>query len=61
MAESVAKRIAAAKLDQMSERELRILVAALVDGLQAIMAKLDGDSGVTSTDYAAVFATYVTD
>lgn len=59
--ESVTQRMAAAKLDQLSERELRALLAALVDGIQAICAKLDADSGVADTNYAATFANYVRD
>ena len=34
---------------------------AQANGLQAIMAKLDADGGVTDTDYAATFATYIVD
>ena len=61
MAESVTTRFAKAQLDQLSERELRALVVALVNGIQALAAKLDSDATVTDVDYAAVFATYVTD
>lgn len=59
--ESVAQRLNASSLDKLSETQLRILLAALVDGLQAVCAKLDADAGVTDTNYAAVFATYITD
>lgn len=59
-AESVKQRIAHIP-DGLTEQELRILLAALVDGLQAIMAKLDADSGVGDTDYAATLAQYITD
>ena len=38
----------------------RVLVA-IVNALQAITAKLDADSGVGDTDYAATLATYVKD
>lgn len=47
--------------DGLTKKELQILVAALVDGLQVIMAKLDADSGVGDTNYAATFATYIVD
>ena len=60
-AESLAKRLSATKLDQLSERELRAVLAALVNGVQAIAAKLDADGTVTDTDYAATFATHITD
>ena len=64
MPESVKQRIGSTGLDQMSERELRILIAALVDGVQALAAKLDADAANTAlndTNYAATFATFVTD
>jgi|DEB0MinimDraft_10_1074344.scaffolds.fasta_scaffold544036_2 methanogenic corrinoid protein MtbC1 len=60
MAESVAQRVSAIP-DGLTEQELRQLLAALVNGLQAVMAKLDADAGVTDTDYATTLATYVTD
>lgn len=59
--ESVARRLNATSLDRMSETQLRILLAALVDGLQAVCAKLDADGTVTDTDYAATLATYIID
>ena len=59
--ESVAQRLNATGLDKMTERELRILLAALVDGLQAVTAKLDADAGVTDTNYTATLATYIID
>ena len=59
--ESVAQRLNATNLDKMTERELRILLAALVDGLQAVTAKLDADAGVTDTNYTATLATYIID
>lgn len=62
MAESVAVRINQAHLDQMSERELRKLLGAIVDGVQnlatkldTLTAKLNADAGVTDTDYATNF------
>ena len=60
MAESVAQRVSNIP-DGLTEQELRALLSALVDGLQVIMAKLDADSGVGDTNYAATFAQYVTD
>ena len=59
--ESVAQRLNATSLDKLSENQLRILLAALVDGLQAVCAKLDADAGVTDANYAAVLATYIID
>lgn len=41
--------------------ELRFLLAAIVDALQAVAAKLDADEGVTSTDYAASVAALIVD
>ena len=60
MAESVKQRVGVIP-DGLTEQELRILLGALVDGLQAIMAKLDADSGTGDTDYASTFATYIVD
>lgn len=59
-AESVKQRMIGVT-DGLTKKELQILVAALVDGLQVIMAKLDADSGVGDTDYASTFATYIVD
>lgn len=59
-AESVSQRVSNIP-DGLTEHELRILLAALVDGLQVIMAKLDADSGVGDTNYASTFAQYITD
>jgi hypothetical protein len=42
-------------------QELAALLAAVVDALQAVAAKLDADGGVTDTNYAATVATFVTD
>ncbi len=63
-AESAKVRIAKTNIDKMSQQELRLLVGALVDGIQAILAKLDADAANTAlndTNYAATFATYVID
>lgn len=64
MAESLAQRLSAAKLDQMSERELRAALAALVNAVQNLAtkmdtlgAKLNADATVTDTDYATNFVT----
>lgn len=70
MAASIKQRIGAAKLDAMSERELRaLLVANLADTtalrasivaitakLDVLTAKLNADGGVTDTNYATDFA-----
>jgi hypothetical protein len=42
-------------------QELAALLAAVVDALQAVAAKLDADGGVTDTNYAATVAAIVTD
>lgn len=47
--------------DGLTKQELAILMANMVDALQAITAKLDLDAGVTDTNYAAILATYITD
>ena len=47
--------------DGIDRQELYFLLAAIVNALQAITAKLDADSGVGDTDYAATLATYVKD
>lgn len=60
MTESVKLRMAPIT-DGLTKKELQALVSELVNGLQAIMAKLDADGGVTDTDYAATFATYIVD
>ena len=60
MAESVKQRMAPIS-DGLTKQELTILVATLVDALQVIMAKLDADTGVADTTYAATFATYIVD
>lgn len=58
--ESISQRIQA--LPGGDEKEqLRALLGQLVDGIQAICAKLDLDATVTDTNYAAVFATFVRD
>lgn len=59
--ESAAKRLSSTNLDKLSERELRTLLAALVDGIQAVCTKLDADAGVTDVNYATTFAGYVID
>lgn len=47
--------------DGLTKKELQLLITQLVDALQVIMAKLDADTGVADTNYAAVFATYIVD
>ena len=57
--ESVAVR--ASKLASgKDQEELRILLAALLAGLQMVTAKLDADAGVTDTNYTALLAAIVT-
>jgi hypothetical protein len=58
--ESVKARLAPIP-DGLTKQELYILLTALVDALQAITAKLDADTGVADTNYAATFATYIVD
>jgi hypothetical protein len=59
-AESVKERMIGIT-DGLTKKELQLLVASLVDGLQVIMAKLDADTGVGDTNYAATFANYIVD
>lgn len=47
--------------DRLTEQELRALLQAMLDGLQATMAQLDADTGVADTTYAANFANYIVD
>jgi len=60
MAESVKARLN--KLSNGADaKEIRLVVAAVVDALQAVAAKLDSDAGVTDTDYAATVAGLIKD
>ena len=61
MAESLSTRINATGIGSMSKKELRILLAAMLNAMQAMAAKLDADSGVGDTDFAATVATYIED
>lgn len=47
--------------DGIDRQELQLLLAAVVDALQAITSKLDADGGVTDTDYRATLNSYITD
>lgn len=58
--ESVKQRVNALAVPG-DRQELAILLAAVVDALQAVAAKLDADAGVTDTNYAATVATFVID
>lgn len=58
--ESVKARISALP-DQMTAKELRPVLAAIVDAIQNIATKLDADTGTASTDYVATTAAIVTD
>ena len=62
-AESVAVRINQTNLDQLSERQLRKLMGAMVDAIQnlatkcdTLTTKLNADAGVPDTNYATDFA-----
>lgn len=59
-AESVKERMIGVT-DALTKKELQLLVGALVNGLEVIMAKLDADAGITDTNYAATLATYIVD
>ena len=60
MAESVKARLA--KLANGADaQELRFVLAAVVDALQALSAKLDADATVTDTDYASTVAALIGD
>lgn len=58
-AEKIYQRLAYSKLDQMSKRELRAALAALIDGVRVITQKLDAN-GTIGTDYTAKFDAVVT-
>lgn len=47
--------------DGTDRQELYFLLAAIVDAVQALAAKLDADATVTDTDYAATVAAIVKD
>lgn len=53
MAESIASRINASKLDGMSERELRVLMLAVLAAINNLATKLDADAALTDKDYVA--------
>ena len=53
MAESLQQRINAMGIGSMSAKELRFALAAALDALQAVAAKLDADAGVPDPHYAA--------
>ena len=58
-AEKIYQRLAYSKLDQMSKRELRAALAALIDGVRVITQKLD-TNGTIGTDFTAKFDAVVT-
>lgn len=60
MPELIKHRLPATTLDRSSEQELTILLNALIDGIRAVTAKLDGDATVTLTDYTAAFDAIIT-
>lgn len=59
-AQSVKIRLSQLSVGRDAE-ELRPLLAALVDALQAVSAKLDADAGVTDTNYSATVAALIVD
>ena len=60
MAVSVKLRNAAIS-DGSDGYDLHQVLAAVVDALQAVAAKLDADAGVTDTDYASTVSDVITD
>jgi hypothetical protein len=63
MAEILKQRLGALDLSQADQRELRMVLESLVDGVRAIAAKLDADAANTAlndTDYAATFDGFIT-
>jgi hypothetical protein len=58
-AESVKERMIGVT-DGLTKQELQILLAAVVNALQVITAKMDADA-FGDTDYAATLALYITD
>lgn len=58
--ESIKQRVNALP-DLGTRQEMQAALAAIVDALQAMAAKLDADAGVTDTNYAATVAAIVTD
>ena len=59
-AQSVKERVAALQ-SNTEQKELRLLLGAIVDALQAVAAKLDADGGVTDTNYGATVAAIIVD
>lgn len=60
-ADSLRQRLNGLGSDPSSREQLVLVFTKLLDGIQAIAAKLDADAGVTDTDYAATLAAYVID
>jgi hypothetical protein len=62
MTQTLTQRLAKANLDSMTEREMRALLGAIIDGVRALAAKLDADAANTAlndTNYAATFDGFV--
>ncbi len=59
MAESLKQRINALEVCQSDEKELRKLLEAMIDGIEAVCTLLDGDGGVTATTCKQTFQTYL--
>lgn len=61
--ESVNQRLNASSLDQLSVRELRALLLAMVDAINNMATKLDTAGGTVTqlgTDYASTTKTFLT-
>ena len=59
-AQSVKERLATLSVGRDAEN-LRPLISALVDALQAVAAKLDADAGVTDTNYGTTVSALIVD
>lgn len=59
MPEVLAQRLGGMSVPN-DEYQLRVLLAALIDGIRVITAKLDADATVTDTNYTAVFDAVIT-
>jgi hypothetical protein len=44
-----------------TDNDTRLLLQALLDGVQALATKLDADATVTDTNYRAVLDTFIVD
>lgn len=60
MAEILKQRLAALEVSKSDETELRKILEAMVDGLEAVFTILDNDAGVTATTCKSTFNSYLT-